>query len=83
MLNFAINIYDDVTEEYVNKYKKDILNAIEMSEIILNRLDNVYINETRLNLIEDWKKTDMFTKYNEFLEKYFKVVNIATEFSFK
>lgn len=83
MLNFAINIYDDVTEEYVNKYKKYILNAIEMSEIILNRLDNVYINETRLNLIENWKKTDMFVKYNEFLEKYFKVVNIGTEFNFK
>lgn len=83
MLNFVINIYDDVTEEYVNKYKKDVLNAIEISEIILNRIDNVYINETRLNLIENWKKTDMFVKYNEFLEKYFKVVNIAAEFNFK
>lgn len=83
MLNFAINIYDDVTEEYVNKYKKDILNAIGISEIILNRIDNVYINKTRLNLIENWKTTDMFVKYNEFLEKYFKVVNIAAEFNFK
>lgn len=83
MLNFAINIYDDVTEEYVNKYKKDVLNAIEMSEIILNRLDNIYIDEKKLDLVESWKKTDMFVKYNEFLEKYFKVVNIATEFNFK
>lgn len=83
MLNFAINIYDDVTEEYVNKYKKDVLNAIEMSEIILNRLDNIYIDEKKLDLVENWKKTDMFVKYNEFLEKYFKVVNIVTEFNFK
>ena len=82
MLNFAINIYDDVTEEYANKYKKDVLNAIEMSEIILNRLDNIYIDEKKLYLVESWKKTDMFVKYNEFLEKYFKVVNIATEFNF-
>lgn len=83
MLNFAINIYDDVTEEYVNKYKKDVLNAIEMSEIILNRLDNIYIDEKKLDLVKNWKKTDMFVKYNDFLEKYFKVVNIATEFNFK
>lgn len=83
ILNFAINVYDDITEEYVNKYKKDVLNAIDMSEIILKRIDNVYIDEKRLDLVENWKKTDMFVKYNEFLEKYFKIVNIANEFSFK